>query len=93
MDDLSQLSHSALGASRKSCFRFLSGVLSILGGFDEVERPTAPDYGADNEPARCGFATSRMVHAYAIAYLMSRPGADLLVDHGIIFSFGAVPDP
>jgi hypothetical protein len=59
----------------------LSGVLSILGGFDEVERPTAPDYGADNEPAPCGFATSRIVHAYAIAYLMSRLGADLLVDH------------
>jgi mannose/cellobiose epimerase-like protein (N-acyl-D-glucosamine 2-epimerase family) len=27
--------------------------------------------------------TSRIVHVYALAYLMGRPGADVIVDHGI----------
>lgn len=36
--------------------------------------------------------TSRMVHVYALASLMGRPGADTLVDHGIAALNGAFHD-
>lgn len=59
-----------------------------LGGFHELDaegRPVAPGFGAGGIPTRYLFATSRVVHAFAIAHLMGRPGADLIVDHGMDF--------
>jgi sulfoquinovose isomerase len=77
-----------LGQAEKLFSFFERRLINSLGGFydiDEVGRPTAPGYGAGDNPARYCFATSRIVHAYAIAYLMSRPSADIIVDHGISF--------
>ena len=62
--------------------------MNPLGGFydlDDEGRPTAPSYGSTDKPARYLFTTSRVIHAYPIAYLMGRPGADIIVDHGMSF--------
>jgi mannose/cellobiose epimerase-like protein (N-acyl-D-glucosamine 2-epimerase family) len=63
-------------------------IINPLGGFydlDDEGRPSAPGYGAGVKPARYLFATSRITHAYAIAHLMGRPGADAIIDHGMNF--------
>jgi len=63
-------------------------IINPLGGFYELDDkglPTAPGYGQAAKPARYLFATSRIVHAYAIAHLMGRPGADVIIDHGMSF--------
>ena len=39
------------------------------------------------------FGTPRIVHAYAIAYLMGRPGADVIIDHGMNFLWDSCRDP
>ena len=70
-------------------------IINPLGGFydlDDEGRPTAPGYGAAGTPARYLFATSRFVHTYAIAYLMGRPGADIIVDHGMNFLWNSHRD-
>ena len=38
-----------------------------------------------SRPARQLHATTRMVHCFAIAHLMGRPGADAVIDHGMDF--------
>jgi mannose/cellobiose epimerase-like protein (N-acyl-D-glucosamine 2-epimerase family) len=71
-------------------------LMNSLGGFydlDDVGRPTAPGYGAGGTPARYLFATTRIVHAYSIAHLMGRPGADVLIDHGMNFLWNGHRDP
>ncbi len=71
-------------------------ILNPLGGFHDLDdkgRPTAPGYGAGGPPARHLFATTRIVHAFAIAYLMGRPGADVIVDHGMDFLWKGHRDP
>lgn len=63
-------------------------IVNPLGGFhdlDDFGRPAPPGYGAGGPPARYLFATTRIVHAFSIAHLMGRPGADLIVDHGMDF--------
>ncbi len=63
-------------------------IINPLGGFydlDDEGRPTPPGYGAGGTPARYLFATTRIVHAFAIAHLMGRPGAADIVDHGMDF--------
>ena len=63
-------------------------IINPLGGFydlDDEGRPTPPGYGAGGAPARYLFATTRIVHAFAIAHLMGRPGAADIVDHGMDF--------
>ena len=63
-------------------------ILNPLGGFyelDDLGRPTAPGFGAGGTPSRHLFYTARIVHAFAIAHLMGRPGADAIVDHGMEF--------
>jgi mannose/cellobiose epimerase-like protein (N-acyl-D-glucosamine 2-epimerase family) len=63
-------------------------IVNSLGGFhdlDDFGRPAAPGNGAGGTPARYLFATSRIVHAYSIAHLMGRPGADVIIDHGMDF--------
>jgi sulfoquinovose isomerase len=63
-------------------------IINPLGGFHDLDdegRPAAPGFGSGATPTRYLFATSRIVHAFAIAHLMGRPGADLVVDHGMHF--------
>ena len=67
---------------------FERSIINPLGGFydlDDEGRPAPPGYGAGETPARYLFATSRIVHAFAIAHLMGRPGAADIVDHGMDF--------
>ena len=83
-------SHLAwLNQQAESLFAFYErNIVNPLGGFydlDDAGRPTAPGYGAGGTPARYLFATTRIVHAYSIAHLMGRPGADVIVDHGMDF--------
>jgi mannose/cellobiose epimerase-like protein (N-acyl-D-glucosamine 2-epimerase family) len=70
-------------------------IINPLGGFydlDDVGRPAAPGYGAGGTPSRYLFATTRIVHAYSIAHLMGRPGADVIVDHGMDFLWNSHRD-
>ncbi len=48
------------------------------GGFFELD-----DAGAPFGTVRQLHATTRMVHCFAIAHLLGRPGADAIVDHGM----------
>jgi sulfoquinovose isomerase len=71
-------------------------IINPLGGFydlDDQGRPTAPGYGAVVKPSRYLFATSRIIHCYAIAHLMGRPGADVIIDHGMDFLWNGHRDP
>ncbi len=83
-------SHQAwLNQQAESLFSFYErNIVNPLGGFydlDDAGQPTVPGYGAGGTPARYLFSTTRIVHAYSIAHLMGRPGADLIVDHGMNF--------
>ena len=63
-------------------------IINPLGGFHDLDdqgRPAAPGFGSGGTPSRHLFATSRIVHAFAIAHLLGRPGADLIIDHGMHF--------
>lgn len=63
-------------------------LLNPLGGFHDLNdsgEPVAPGYGAGGPPARYLFQTARVVHAFSIAHLLGRPGADAIVDHGMDF--------
>lgn len=53
------------------------------GGFYELD-PAGKPLNAAN-PLRPIHGTARMVHCYAIASLLGRPGADAIVDHGMLF--------
>jgi mannose/cellobiose epimerase-like protein (N-acyl-D-glucosamine 2-epimerase family) len=44
-------------------------------------------------PARELHSTTRMVHSFAIARLMGRPGAERLIDHGMDFIWNGHRDP
>ena len=71
-------------------------IVNPLGGFhdlDDFGRPAAPGYGAGGTPARYLFATTRIVHAFSIAHLMGRPGADGIIDHGMDFLWNNHRDP
>lgn len=50
------------------------------GGFFELD-----DTGAPLGTLRQIHSTTRMVHCFAIAHLLGRPGADAIVDHGMNF--------
>jgi mannose/cellobiose epimerase-like protein (N-acyl-D-glucosamine 2-epimerase family) len=81
-----------LGQAEKLFSFFERRLINPLGGFydlDEEGRPPAPG----DKPARYWFATSRIVHAYAIAYLLDRPDADIIVDHGISFLWNGTATP
>ena len=67
---------------------FEKNVVNPLGGYhalDDCGRATPPGYGALRNPGRELYLTARMVHAFAIAHLMGRPGADVILDHGMDF--------
>ena len=71
-------------------------IVNPLGGFhalDDQGRPVPPGYGLGGEPARYLFATTRIVHAFAVAYLMGRPGSDVIIDHGMSFLWSGHRDP
>jgi len=71
-------------------------IVNPLGGFHDLDdegRAAPPGYGAGGPPTRYLFATTRIVHAFAIAHLMGRPGADMIVDHGINFLRNDHRDP
>ncbi len=56
------------------------------GGFHDLDTAGRPVLGADGaRPPRQLHATTRMVHCFAAAHLMGRPGADVIVDHGMDF--------
>ena len=78
-----------LNQQAEALFAFYErNIVNPLGGFydlDDRGHPTAPGYGAGGAPARYLFATTRIVHAFSIAHLMGRPGADVIVDHGMNF--------
>ena len=83
-------SHRAwlLGEANRLFAFFERRIVNPLGGFYELDddgRPTAPGFGAGGAPSRYLFYTTRIVHAFAIAHLMGRPGADVIVDHGMDF--------
>jgi len=96
MDGFSQPSHLALGQAERLFFVLERRLINPLGGcydVDEEGRPTAPGYGATDKPSRYLFATSRIVHAYAIANLIGRPGTDIIVDRGLSFFGMATATP
>jgi sulfoquinovose isomerase len=71
-------------------------IINPLGGFHDLDdegRPTAPGYGAAEKPTRHLVATTRIIHAFAIAHLMGRPGADVIVNHGMDFLWNRHRDP
>ena len=56
------------------------------GGFRDLGEDGRPLVGGpENAFARQVQATARMVHCFAIAHLMGRPGAAAIVDHGMDF--------
>ncbi len=76
-----------LGHAEKLFSFFERRLINPLGGFyelDEEGRPTAPGYDAADKPAGT-FSQPQGSFAYATAYLIGRPGADVIVDHGISF--------
>ncbi len=76
----------------------------LLGFFEQASRDPAGgfrDLGDDGRPlvrqpgdvfARQVQATARMVHCYAIAHLLGRPGASAIIDHGMDFLWNAHRD-
>lgn len=70
--------------------------LNRLGGFHELDtdgRPMAPGEPPGSKPGRAIHLTTRMVHCFAIAHLMGRPGADAIVDQGMDFLWNGHRDP
>jgi mannose/cellobiose epimerase-like protein (N-acyl-D-glucosamine 2-epimerase family) len=62
--------------------------INPLGGFHELDdegRPMVPGAVPGALPGRQIHVTTRMVHSYCIAHLMGRPGADVIIDHGMDF--------
>lgn len=62
--------------------------INPLGGFHELDtrgRPFPPGEPAPDRPGRPLHVTTRMVHCFSMAHLMGRPGADVIVDHGLEF--------
>ncbi|MEO8667411.1 MAG: AGE family epimerase/isomerase [Bauldia sp.] len=55
------------------------------GFFDLDERGDPIGGGAAGMPPRQIHVTTRMVHSFAIAHLLGRPGAEPIVDHGMAF--------
>ncbi len=58
------------------------------GGFfslDDRGRPITRTASSGAAPARAIHSTSRMVHCFAIARLIGRPGAEAFIDHGMDF--------
>ena len=62
--------------------------INLQGGFfdlDERGLPLPTGWPPAPEPTRNLFQTTRIVHCFALAHIMGRPGASRLVDHGMKF--------
>ena len=69
---------------------FQTRAVHAEGGFIDLDpkgRPIKPE-----NPIRPIHGTARMVHCYAIASLLGRPGADDIVDHGMRFIWDRLRD-
>ncbi|MFC2248409.1 AGE family epimerase/isomerase [Labrys portucalensis] len=67
---------------------FEQNSLNPLGGFYDLDmacKPFVPGQPPGSLPTRQIHSTTRMVHCFAIAHLMGRPGADVMIDHGMDF--------
>jgi len=67
---------------------YAAGSINPKGGFfdlDDYGLPLPTGWPPAPMPTRNLFQTTRIVHCFAIAHLMGRPGADELVDHGMQF--------
>ncbi len=62
--------------------------INPLGGFfdlDDEGKPMMAGVKPGSLMSRPIHATTRMVHCFAIAHLLGRPGADVIIDHGMQF--------
>jgi mannose/cellobiose epimerase-like protein (N-acyl-D-glucosamine 2-epimerase family) len=65
---------------------FERGALDPAFGFHELDDRGRPRLAADGSPLpRPLHHSTRMVHCFAIAHLMGRPGSAAFVDHGLAF--------
>jgi mannose/cellobiose epimerase-like protein (N-acyl-D-glucosamine 2-epimerase family) len=69
---------------------FEAASIDPTGGFFTLDERGAPIREA---AVREIHATTRMVHSFAIAKLMGRPGADAFIDHGMAFLWDGHRDP
>jgi len=70
-----------LAGEADALFAFYEGEsIRPSGGFWTLDESGAPLAGEKSRPLH---ATTRMVHAFAIAHLLGRPGAAEIVDHGM----------
>ena len=80
---------SWLLAQADSLLGFFQGrSINPQGGFfdlDDRGDPMPAGTSPGTPRARHIHATTRMVHCFAIAHLMGRPGADAMIDHGMDF--------
>jgi mannose/cellobiose epimerase-like protein (N-acyl-D-glucosamine 2-epimerase family) len=68
--------------------------LNPAGGFFDLDDRGDPIRGgAAGLPPRQVHATTRMVHSFAIARLMGRPGAEAFIDHGMAYLWKGHRDP
>lgn len=63
------------------------------GGFHDLNSEGKPTTLSGDKPVRQIHGTARMVHAFAIAYQLGRPGADAIIDHGMDFLWNGHRDP
>jgi len=66
------------------------------GGFyvlDDRGEPILKGSDGGHAPPREIHSTTRMVHCFAIARLLGRPGADRFIDHGMAFLWNGHRDP
>ncbi len=74
---------------------FQPQAVNPAGGFhtlDENGKPLPPDPGHDGSERQL-HDTTRMVHCFAIAKLLDRPGADDIINHGMDFLWARHRDP
>ncbi len=95
-DDAAQAKWTALSTHRIWLLNEATRLLEFFerhsidpaGGFfvlDDQGRPITKSAATGKAPARELHATTRMVHCFAIARLMGRPGAETFIDHGMDF--------
>lgn len=73
--------HWLLGQAEGLMDFFQYRAINPKGGFFDLDRKGAPL--STNNPVRGIHASARMVHCFAIADLLGRPGAAEVVDHGM----------
>jgi mannose/cellobiose epimerase-like protein (N-acyl-D-glucosamine 2-epimerase family) len=77
--------HWLFGEAQALFSFFEKGCINPRGGFHEQDDQGDPLDAAEAAAVRQIHVTTRMVHSFAIAHLMGRPGADAIIDHGMEF--------